>query len=61
MNSMRLSGLEVELMQLLIAGNIDGAKAWMIDKDWVDANGKKSREAREVAAKLESLGLAGLE
>ena len=33
---------------------------WLEEKGWVDpATGKKSREAREVVAKLQDLGLEG--
>lgn len=56
-NAMRLSGLEVELLRLLIAGEQDEAKSWLAEKGWINANGKKSREAREMETKLKKLGL----
>ena len=57
LNAMRMSGLDVELMRLLIAGDQAGARAWLLKKGWVDQKGKASREAREFAAKADALGL----
>ena len=58
MNAMRLSGLEFELMRMLINREYGSAKAWLVERGWLDPqSGKKSREAREVEAKLEGLGL----
>jgi thymidylate synthase (FAD) len=58
LNAMRMSGLEVELMRMLIAGDQAGAREWLVGKGWIDpAKGKLSREAREFAAKAEILGL----
>ncbi len=58
LNATRLSGLEVELMRLLISRDQAGALAWMYEQGWVNPEtGKKSREARELEAKLESFGL----
>jgi thymidylate synthase (FAD) len=58
LNAMRMSGLEVELMRMLIAGDRAGAQVWLVEKGWIDQNnGKPSREAREFAAKANSLGI----
>ena len=58
MNAMRLSGPEIDLLQLLIAGDRSAADNWLNDKGWINAEtGKKSREATELEAKLERLGL----
>jgi thymidylate synthase (FAD) len=57
LNAMRMSGLDVELMRLLIAGDQAGARAWLLEKGWVSQEGKASREAREFAAKADALGL----
>ena len=58
LNSMHLSGLEIELMRLLIAEDHTAAATWLAERGWVDPKtGKKSREAKEVEAKLEDLGL----
>jgi thymidylate synthase (FAD) len=58
MNAMRLSGLEVELMRLLHHQDHAAAKAWLIEKGWLDPkNGKKSREMKELEAKLAAFGL----
>jgi len=58
LNAMRMSGLEVELMRLLIAGDHAAAQAWLNGKGWIDPNnGKPSREAREFAAKADLLGI----
>lgn len=58
LNAMRLSGLDIELMRMLIARDHEAASAWMIERGWVDSKtGKKSREAREVESKLEEFGL----
>ena len=61
LDAMRLSGLDVALMRLLIAGDQAGAKTWLVEHGWVDANGKTSREARELEAKLTRLGLKGFD
>jgi len=59
LNAMRLSGLEVELMRLLITKDQGGALAWLYEKGWVNPEtGKKSREAQELEAKLEAFGLS---
>lgn len=58
LNAMRLSGPETELMRLLIAQNRPAANEWLVERGWVDPkSGKKSREAKELEAKLETLGL----
>lgn len=58
LNAMRLSGPETELMRLLIAQNHSAANEWLVERGWVDPkSGKKSREAKELEAKLETLGL----
>ncbi|PLY03367.1 MAG: thymidylate synthase (FAD) [Desulfuromonas sp.] len=58
LNSMRLSGPEIELMRLLIGGDQAAADSWVNDNGWINAEtGKKSREANELTAKLERLGL----
>lgn len=58
MHATRLSGLELELMRLLVHGERTAAVTWLVEKGWLDPqSGKKSREARELAAKLEVLGL----
>ena len=57
LNAMRMSGLDVELMRLLIAGDQAGARAWLLEKGWINQEGKASREAREFAAKADALGL----
>ena len=57
-DAMRLSGLETDLMKMLINRDDAAAKAWLVDRGWLNPqNGKKSREAREVEAKLVALGL----
>ena len=57
-NAMRLSGLEVELIKMLINREDAAAKAWLVERGWLDPqSGKKSREAREVEDKLAALGL----
>ena len=59
LNAMRMSGLEVELMRMLVTGDQAGARAWLVEKGWIDPEkGKPSREAREFAAKADALGLA---
>lgn len=59
LNAMRMSGLEVELMRMLVTGDQAGARAWLVEKGWIDPEkGKPSREAREFAAKADVLGLA---
>jgi len=58
LHAMRLSGLEVELLRLLAAGDAGGASAWLTEKGWIDATtGKLSREAREFKAKADRLGI----
>ncbi len=58
LNAMRLSGLDVELMRMLIAKDHAAATAWLAERGWVDPkSGKKSREAKELEVKLEALGL----
>lgn len=58
LNAMRLSGPETELMRLLIAQDQPAAKEWLKEHGWVSLkDGKKSREAKELEVKLESLGL----
>ena len=58
LNAMRMSGLDVELMRMLISGDQAGARAWLVEKAWIDPkNGKPSREAREFSAKADALGL----
>jgi len=58
LNSMRLSGPEIEVMRLLISQDNSAAAVWLAEKGWVDSkNGKKSREAQELEVKLEALGL----
>jgi thymidylate synthase (FAD) len=58
MNAMRLSSLEFELMRMLINRENAAARAWLVERGWLDPHsGRKSREAREVEAKLETLGL----
>ena len=58
LKAIKLSGLEVDLMKMLIAGDFESAKVWLIQNNWIDAqNLKPSREAREFAAKADLLGL----
>ena len=58
LNAMRLSGSETELMRLLIAKDQPAAKEWLREHGWVSLkDGKKSREAKELEVKLETLGL----
>ena len=58
LNAMRLSGPETELMRLLIAQDQPAAKEWLKEHGWVSLkDGKKSREAKELEVKLETLGL----
>lgn len=58
LNAMRLSGPETEIIRLLIGGDYSAAKQWLAEHGWVEAkSGKKSREAKELESKLESLGL----
>ncbi len=58
LNAMRLSGLDVELMRMLIAKDHAAAAAWLAERGWVDPkSGKKSREAKELEVKLQSFGL----
>jgi len=58
LNAMRLSGLDVELMKMLIAKDHRAATAWLAERGWVDPKtGKKSREAQELEVKLQTLGL----
>ena len=58
LNAMRLSGPETELMRLLIAQDQPAAKEWLKEHGWVSLKGgKKSREAKELEVKLETLGL----
>ncbi len=58
LNAMRLSGPETELIRLLIARDHAAAETWLKERGWVNPDtGKKSREAQEVEAKLEMLGL----
>ena len=55
---MRLSGLDIDLMKLLIAKDHKAAAAWLAERGWVDPQtGKKSREAKELEVKLQTLGL----
>ena len=57
-NAMRLSGPEIELMRMLVAGDQTAADTWLAEKGWINPeSGKKSREALELEAKLERLGL----
>ncbi len=59
LNALSLSGPEIELMRLLITRDQGGALAWLYENGWVNPeNGKKSREARELEAKLEAFGLS---
>ena len=61
LNALRLSGPEIELMRILITQDQAAAKAWMLEKGWLNPNtGKKSREAQELDLKLEKLGLPSL-
>jgi thymidylate synthase (FAD) len=58
LNAMRLSGPETELIRLLIVQNRTAAKEWLVERGWIaPKSGKKSREAKELEAKLETLGL----
>lgn len=58
LNAMRLSGPETEIIRLLIGRDHSAAKQWLAEQGWVEAkSGKKSREAKELESKLESLGL----
>ena len=58
LNATRLSGPETELMRLLIAQDQPAAKEWLRKHGWVSLkDGKKSREAKELEVKLETLGL----
>ena len=58
LNAIRLSGPETELMRLLIAQDQPAAKEWLKERGWVSLkDGKKSREAKELEVKLETLGL----
>ena len=58
LNAMRLSGPETELMRLLIAQDQPAAKEWLKEHGWVSLkDGRKSREAKELEVKLETLGL----
>ena len=55
-----LSRLEQELLALLVAGDTPAAHNWCREQGWVKAKSDRtvlSREAREFAAKLESLGI----
>lgn len=59
LNAMRLSGLEVELMRLLISKDNAGALAWLYEQGWVNPEtGRKSREAQELEVKLDAFGLS---
>ena len=54
----RMSGPELELLRLLVRGDEAAAEAWLVEKGWLDPkSGKQSREAGELAVKLEALGL----
>lgn len=58
LNAMRLSGLDVELMRMLIAKDHPAAAAWLAERGWIDPkSGKKSREAKELEVKLQAFGL----
>ncbi len=58
LNAMRLSGLEIELMRMLIAEEHSAVKGWLVERGWLNPQtGKKSREAKELDLKLERLGL----
>ncbi|OEU66348.1 MAG: FAD-dependent thymidylate synthase [Desulfovibrio sp. S3730MH75] len=59
LNAMRLSGPDIELMRLLIAQDHATSANWLVERGWIDPeSGKKSREALELEAKLDTLGLA---
>ena len=52
LNAIQLSGLEVELLRILIQGDYNRAKSWLIENGWIgEDGGKPSREAKEFAAK----------
>jgi len=58
LNCTRLSGLEMDLLRMLIAGDNEAATNWLTEQGWVNtASGRKSREAKEFEVKLERLGL----
>lgn len=58
LNALRLSGLDVELIRLLIARDYAAAAIWLAERGWIDPqSGKKSREAKELEEKLQTLGL----
>ncbi len=58
LNAMNLSGLEAEVMKLLVLKDYCGAEKWLNDRGWVNPqSGKKSREALELEEKLKRLGL----
>ncbi|MEJ2490558.1 MAG: FAD-dependent thymidylate synthase [Desulfuromonadales bacterium] len=58
LDAMRLSGLDVALMRLLIAGDQQAAQTWLRDKGWINPKtGKASREAREFVDKARRLGI----
>lgn len=55
-----LSRLEQELLVLLVAGDMQAVHDWCREQGWVKAKSDKtvlSREAREFAVKLDSLGM----
>jgi len=57
MNAMRLSGPEIELMRLLLHQDQAAVKSWLSANGWLDPqSGKKSREMKEMEAKLATLG-----
>lgn len=58
LNATRLSGPEIELMRMLIAGDHAAAATWMAERGWIDPqSGRKAREAREIEHKLAALGV----
>jgi len=62
LNALRLSGLEVDLLRLINSGDRGAAYPWLVEHKWLNAEtGKASRELDEFAAKLERLGLGGVD
>ncbi|SHJ37923.1 thymidylate synthase (FAD) [Malonomonas rubra DSM 5091] len=58
MGQISLSQQDQDLLSLLIAGNHEGAKSWLLERGWIGKNSKLSREGSEFVAKVEKLGIA---
>jgi thymidylate synthase (FAD) len=57
LNNMKLSGLETELLQIVLRKDVQAYNAWVDQHNWVTKGLKVTRELMEFSGKLERLGI----